>query len=157
MKIYLILTILFLVSLANAEIKIENQWKLKQQLGETSVYLKNDMTLSILDGGFPKKINITEANYKVETNKALDVRKKTLAMLGFANWNVTDMKFSEQNGKKIVQLLGTYQQDNVDYEFTEWQVYTGLKFQTLQLENKPGLRSALDEKKYLENLVRELK
>lgn len=157
MKTYLILILLLIGSVAHAQLKIENQWVLKERLGETSVFLKKEMSLSTFEGVAPEKRNLTSANYKTKVTATLESRKKTLSVLGYKNWNVNDIKFTEKDGKQIVQLGGSYQLDNIDFEFSEWQIYSGYKYTTLQLEYHAGETQSQLEKKYLEVFIKDLK
>lgn len=152
-KFNLFLLCALLGSFANAEIKIENKWQSTGNLGDTKVFEKNKMSLTILEGVTPTERNLDSKNYKDEVTNSLQTRKTTLDLLGYENWIASDIKFLATGPKKLVTIKGTYKKDNAEFEFIEWQVYSGKKYYSLQLENKIGEPSAATEISYLTKLV----
>jgi hypothetical protein len=142
---------------ANAKVTIENQWTETGNLSETTVYEKSGMSLTVLEGKTSRKRDIASTNYQAEISKSLETRKSTLEMLGYDDWSAKNIEFAESKNSKIVRITGKYKKDNADFEFTEWQVYSGLKYTSFQLENKVDDPNSVAEISYLNKLSESLK
>ena len=157
MLVFTFLIFFFTVLNSFAEMPIGNDWQSRGQLSETRVFQKKEMSLSVFEGTVPEKRLITPSNFKSEILQSSELRKKTLELLGTANWQINEMSFSENKEKKTVLLRGQFQRDGLTFEFTEWQIYSEKNLIQLQLENQKGDTAALPEIQYFTRWVQNLK
>ncbi len=132
MKLSLTFLFGFLISCgALAEVGIPSGWVLKGQIGDTKVFTKKGMTLTVLEGAVQEMGGGPSKN---ETEKSLVSRGKAVEFLGKGNWTASVKENFQMGRFSVMQIEGAYSKESQKYRFYELQAFSSDKFISLELE-----------------------